>query len=84
MVLSPIGKIAQEYWVEIPDHFKHIELDEFVVMPNHIHGIIIINDNRRDTACFSCQRSTLEKYKSCNFIQGSNIEIFKNIWFIEP
>ena len=51
MVLSPIGKIAQEYWVEIPEHFKHIELDEFVVMPNHIHGIIIINDNRRDTAC---------------------------------
>ena len=33
--------------MEIPDHFKHIELDEFVVMPNHIHGIIIINDNRR-------------------------------------
>ena len=47
MVLSPIGKIAQKYWLEIPDHFKHVELDEFVVMPNHIHGIIIINDNRR-------------------------------------
>ena len=56
-MLSPIGKTAQEYWLQIPKHFNHVELDEYVIMPNHIHGIIIINDNRRgddtrrDTAC---------------------------------
>lgn len=43
MHLSEIGKIAQKYWQEIPLHFPFIELDEFAVMPNHIHGIIIIN-----------------------------------------
>jgi putative transposase len=48
MVFSPIGKIAQEFWLEIPSHFKNIELDEFVIMPNHIHGVIIINDNGWD------------------------------------
>jgi len=51
-VLSPIGKTAQEYWLQIPKHFNHVELDEYVIMPNHIHGIIVINDKnvniRRD------------------------------------
>ncbi|MGZ2369444.1 transposase [Ancylomarina sp. YFZ004] len=44
MVLSAIGKIAKKYWHEIPQHYPFVELDEFVVMPNHIHGIIIINN----------------------------------------
>jgi putative transposase len=41
--LSPIGKIAMQCWEEIPQHFPHVELDAFIAMPNHIHGIIIIN-----------------------------------------
>ena len=46
MVLSEIGEIVQRYWHEIPDHFDNVQLDEFVVMPNHFHGIVIINNNR--------------------------------------
>jgi len=42
MILSEIGKIAQRYWLEIPKQFPFVELNEFVVMPNHIHGIVII------------------------------------------
>jgi putative transposase len=38
-----IGEIARQYWLDIPKFFPFVELDEFVVMPNHIHGIIIIN-----------------------------------------
>ncbi|MDA3883829.1 MAG: hypothetical protein PF481_11155 [Bacteroidales bacterium] len=41
--LNEIGHIAEQYWNEIPQHFPFVELGEFVVMPNHIHGIIIIN-----------------------------------------
>jgi putative transposase len=48
MQLSIIGDIAQRCWLEIPNHFPNVELDAFVVMPNHIHGIIIIQDSRRD------------------------------------
>jgi len=51
MSLSEIGQIAQSYWFEIPQHFEFIELDAFVVMPNHIHGILIISkkdDGRYD------------------------------------
>jgi putative transposase len=43
MQLSVIGEIAKQCWVEIPKHFQNIELDEYVIMPNHVHGIIIIN-----------------------------------------
>ena len=45
MYLSEAGKFADQFWYEIPEHFQFIELGEFVVMPNHIHGILIINKN---------------------------------------
>ena len=44
MYLNDIGKIANDKWSEIPQHFQNILLGEFVVMPNHVHGIIIIKD----------------------------------------
>ncbi len=44
MILNKSGRIAKTAWLEIPNHFPNIELDEFIVMPNHIHGIIIINN----------------------------------------
>lgn len=40
---SAIGDMALKCWNEIPDHFPFIILDEFVVMPNHVHGIVIID-----------------------------------------
>lgn len=43
MVLSPMGIITNVLWHEIPNHSKFVSLGEFVVMPNHIHGIILID-----------------------------------------
>jgi len=43
--LSAIGEITDLCWQEIPKHFPHVSLDEYVIMPNHMHGIIIINNN---------------------------------------
>ncbi len=43
MKLSAIGGVAQKCWQDIPKHFPFVQLDAFVIMPNHIHGIIIIN-----------------------------------------
>jgi hypothetical protein len=42
MILSEIGIIVKGYWMEIQEHFRNIYLDEFVIMPDHLHGIIII------------------------------------------
>ncbi len=43
MQFTEMGAIARQYWLDIPNHFPFVELDEFVIMPNHVHGIIIIN-----------------------------------------
>lgn len=43
MKLSPLGVIADICWNEIPNHAKHVELGEFIVKPNHVHGIIMLN-----------------------------------------
>ncbi len=45
VTLNPIGVVVQKTWLEIPEHFPETSLSAFVVMPNHLHGIIIINDN---------------------------------------
>lgn len=45
MVLSPFGQIADSCWLEIPDHAKHVQLGPYVIMPNHVHGIIILAGN---------------------------------------
>ena len=42
MKLNLAGAAVQGFWYEIPKHFSHIELGKFVVMPNHIHGILTI------------------------------------------
>jgi len=51
MGLSGIGHIANSCWYETPNHFPFVELGAHIVMPNHVHGIIIINkpdDGRND------------------------------------
>lgn len=43
MTLTPVGQAAMDCWNEIPAHFPFVVLDEFVVMPNHVHGILVID-----------------------------------------
>jgi putative transposase len=45
--LSSIGEILRACWVEIPIHFLNIRLNAFIVMPNHMHGILIIEERAR-------------------------------------
>jgi putative transposase len=43
MRMNDAGMIAEQCWREIPAHFPHTALDEWVVMPNHVHGIVWIH-----------------------------------------
>jgi putative transposase len=45
MVLNTAGQIVEKCWCAIPEHFPQVTLDEFVVMPNHVHGIITVGAN---------------------------------------
>jgi REP element-mobilizing transposase RayT len=47
------GEIADLLWYEIKNHHKNVELDEYVIMPDHVHGIIIINRSERPTISLS-------------------------------
>ena len=42
MQLNEYGKIADKCWGRIPEHFPYVMLDEYIIMPNHIHGLINI------------------------------------------
>ena len=48
MQLSEAGAIAENIWLDIPNHFSFVILDQYVIMPNHIHGILIFNKNDDD------------------------------------
>jgi REP element-mobilizing transposase RayT len=45
MVLNECGEIVQQMWDNLPDHYPCVQLDQFVIMPNHVHGIIVITDD---------------------------------------
>jgi REP element-mobilizing transposase RayT len=46
---TDIGMIAYQYWTEIPAHFPFVELDEFIIMPDHLHGILLFNKSEPST-----------------------------------
>ncbi|MBA6152396.1 transposase [Gelidibacter maritimus] len=43
MMLNNSGQIAENIWYQIPNQFPYVALGDFVVMPNHVHGILMIN-----------------------------------------
>lgn len=45
MSLSAVGKIVKEEWLSTVTTRQNVELDEWIIMPNHFHGIIIYNKN---------------------------------------
>jgi REP element-mobilizing transposase RayT len=49
MILSELGIIATECWLKIPEHFRFVRLGEFLIMPNHIHGLIEIKHSKKET-----------------------------------
>ena len=66
MKLNENGKIAQQCWLEIPEHFPDVTLHEFIIMPNHIHGIVeIVGAN---------------KYSPQNIMENISPEIGANVF----
>jgi putative transposase len=47
MILNDVGTIVHECWSEIPRHFSDVELAAHVVMPNHLHGIVVLRGRAR-------------------------------------
>lgn len=47
MNLNRHGHVVRDAWFDLKNHYRHVELGEFVIMPNHAHGIIVLIDDRR-------------------------------------
>lgn len=77
MQLSEIGKLAEQFWLEIPNHFPMVELGNFVVMPNHVHGILII-----DNISNSLASNNVGEYDQTRFIASDNNDKMNNSRFI--
>ena len=44
MKLNTLGKCVESFWGNIPEHYLSVKMDYYVIMPNHFHGIIILNN----------------------------------------
>ncbi|MFB2773422.1 transposase [Pelatocladus sp. BLCC-F211] len=64
---SPIGEIAQRFWIDIPKHFDDTYIDTYVIMPNHVHGIVVI-DHPKNVETLHCNVST-QNDAPCDIIQ---------------
>ena len=67
--LSTIGEIAQQFWADIPNHFAHTYIDAYVIMPNHIHGIIVIDrphQNNGDRITATPAATSLQGLRLCD------------------
>jgi len=80
--LSQMGKIAEKCWLEIPNHFPEVRLDEFVIMPNHVHGIIVIFQKAGDPnmlSRFSDQVSDRSKMYLSKVVQAFKSSVTRKI-----
>ena len=80
MVLNHFGKIAGRRWREIPEHYENVGIDSYVIMPNHIHGIIIIKpyDNNTSVGTEQCSVPTVIGKKSSSKKYGLLSKIIKS------
>ncbi|HAX90245.1 MAG TPA: transposase [Cyanobacteria bacterium UBA11370] len=69
--LSAIGEIAQWFWIDILNHFEHTYINGYVIMPNHVHGIIVIDrphqvnrDRPPNVETLQCNVSTRNQFMS--------------------
>lgn len=61
ITLSPAGLIAESRWLAMPEHHPHVVLDKFIIMPNHVHLIVFLDN---DTGQNSSLSSVISSYKS--------------------
>jgi REP element-mobilizing transposase RayT len=70
-LLNPFGQIVEEQWRWLHDQYLYLTMDEFVVMPNHVHGIINIADCPDNRSVGDGRDRSLQKIKSLSELIGA-------------
>jgi len=78
-MLSELGKIAYTHWLEIPQKFPFTRLGEFVIMPNHVHGIIILQKDQVKETIQTDSTSIINTDTDQNNIEDSQFDEVKSI-----
>lgn len=81
MRLNMAGKFAERCWQEIPKHFSTVGLDEFVIMPNHVHGLIIINHENTTPVEVQHTSTPVEVQYAPTPVEVQYIEPLRNVNF---
>lgn len=68
MILNEFGTIAYNEWIKLHERFSNFELDVFQIMPNHMHGIILLNDDVARAPLAGAQNTGMQ----INHIQNAN------------
>lgn len=71
MILNELGKIVENQWLWLERQYKYTELDGFQIMPNHLHGIIVIRRKSSNTVGTGLDLSLQKKYLSLSNIIGA-------------
>jgi len=77
MILNTEGKIAEKSWKNTPECYQGVDIDEFAVMPNHIHGIVIIRERQAEGLHYTLSQ-IVGSYKN---VVSKNIHAQGNIQF---
>ena len=81
MRLNIAGIFAERCWQEIPKHFSTVGLDEFVIMPNHVHGLIIINHENTTPVEVQHTPTPVEVQHAPTPVEVQYIEPLRNVNF---
>ncbi|MFH1593182.1 MAG: transposase [Candidatus Omnitrophota bacterium] len=73
MILNDAGDIVNEMWLAIPEHFQNVVIDEHIIMPNHVHGIICVG-----AADLRALRRPLQNHNRSKMILSMVIHGFKS------
>ncbi|MFD2583988.1 transposase [Pedobacter vanadiisoli] len=85
MILNESGKIAYNEWINLSDRFSNFELDVFQIMPNHMHGIIVLSSSRATARVAPTIANIIGAYKSivsnaCLQLYKSHNKIMRKLW----
>ena len=82
MKLNEFGNVAYNEWMKLPQGFPNVELDAFQIMPNHVHGIILLNEipstksNKHDEKNPASISKIVGAYKS--LVTNGCLELYKS------
>ncbi len=88
MCFTELGRIANDCWLTTPHHFQYVEVDCFIVMPNHVHAIIVHNPDKGEPPNLN---DTVGNRHACSLLQNNQHHnknpkrgIFRNGRYIPP